>query len=266
MRIAVVGGTGVLGRHVVAELRERGHEALPLSRATGVDAATGAGLQAALEGAEVVVDASSTTTTRRPVAVGFFAAVTRNLQAAGARAGVRHLVVVSIVGIDRVPLGYYAGKLEQERLALAGPVPASVLRTTQFHEFAGQMLDRTTFGPLAAVPAWRVQPVAAREAAAALADLAEGGPAGRVRPLAGPEVHPLPELARRVAAARGSRVRVLGVRLPGEAGRAVAAGGLLPQGEVDLGRTTFAQWLAQQSWPGPDARRSGGPGRATLRR
>ncbi|GAB7193498.1 NAD(P)H-binding protein [Kineococcus sp. NUM-3379] len=266
MRIAVVGGTGVLGRHVVAELRERGHEAVPLSRATGVDAATGAGLDAALEGAEVVLDASSTATTRRPAAVGFFGAVTRNLHAAGARAGVRHLVVVSIVGIDRVPLGYYAGKLEQERVALAGPLPASVLRTTQFHEFAGQVLDRTTLGPLAVVPAWPVRPVAAREVAAALADLAEGGPAGRARPLAGPEVHSLPDLARRVAAARGSRARVLGVRVPGAAGRAVAAGGLLPEGEVEVGRTTFAQWLARQSWPVPDAGRGGGPGRATLRR
>ena len=266
MRITVLGGTGVVGRHVVAALRAAGHEPVVASRSTGVDLATGAGLDSALDGAEAVVDASSVATAKARAAVEFFTRSAHHVLAAETRAGVRHHVVVSIVGMERVPLGYYAGKLAQERAVLEGPVPASVLRTTQFHEFAGQMLDRTTFGPLAAVPAWRVQPVAAREAAAAPADLAEGGPAGRVRPLAGPEVHPLPDLARRVAAARGARTRVLGVHLPGAAGRAVAAGGLLPQGEVDLGRTTFAQWLAQQSWPGPGAGRSGGPGRATLRR
>ncbi|WP_345714092.1 SDR family oxidoreductase, partial [Kineococcus glutinatus] len=209
MRIVVLGGAGVLGRHVVAELAGRGHEAVAVSRATGVDAVTGMGLDAALEGAAAVVDASSTNTTRASAAVGFFTRVTENVLAAGVRAGVGHHVVVSIVGVDRVPLGYYAGKLAQERVALAGPVPASVLRATQFHEFPGQMLERTRLGRLAFVPAGPGQPVAAREVAAALADLAAGDPVGRAPDLAGPRPEQLVDLARRVAATRSPRLRVV---------------------------------------------------------
>ncbi|PPK92423.1 uncharacterized protein YbjT (DUF2867 family) [Kineococcus xinjiangensis] len=244
MRIVVLGGTGVVGRHVVAALRASGHEAVVASRSTGVDLLTGAGLDAALEGAGAVVDASTVATSRARTAVEFFTRSAEHVLAAEVRAGVRHHVVVSIVGLERVPLGYYAGKLAQERAVLAGPVPVSILRATQFHEFAGQMLDRMAFGPVAAVPVARVQPVAARDVGAALADLALGNPVGRAPEMAGPEVFHLPDLARRTAAARGARVRVLPLRLPGAAGRAMAAGALCPDGAFTCGSTPFAQWLA----------------------
>ena len=170
-RIAVAGGTGVVGRHVVAALAARGAEPVVLSRAAGVDLVTGQGLDAALEGVGAVVDASGTRTQRRATAVAFFTTVTRHLLAAGQRAGVRHHVALSIIGIDRVESGYYAGKQAQEQAVLSGPLPATVLHTTQFHEFAAQVLALVP-GPVAPVPVLRVQPVAAREVAAALADLA----------------------------------------------------------------------------------------------
>ncbi|RZS91100.1 uncharacterized protein YbjT (DUF2867 family) [Motilibacter rhizosphaerae] len=242
-RVAVIGGTGLLGRLVVAELDRRGTPAVPVSRATGADLLTGRGLDAALEGCDAVVDASSTGATRRSSAVRFFDTAADHLLAAEQRAGVAHHVLVTIVGADRVPFGYYQGKQQQERRALRGPVPATVLRTTQWHEFAQQLLDRTP-GPLALVPRMRVQPVAAAEVAARVVDLLEARPSAEVPDLAGPEVHELPHLARRLLATRGSRRRVVPVRLPGAVGRGFAGGGLLPGPEAELGRATFQEWLA----------------------
>ena len=243
-RVAVAGGTGLVGRLVVEALRERGREVVVLARAAGVDLVSGAGLDAALDGVRAVVDVSNVTTSRRAAAVGFFEAATRHLLAAGERAGVRHHVVLSIVGIDRVPIGYYAGKRRQEELALAGPT--TVLRATQFHEFAGQLLDRSPLGGrLPVVPRMLVQPVAAREVAAALADLVPAGPAGRVPDLAGPQQEQMADLVRRLLRARGSRRPVLGVPLPGRAGRAAAGGGLLPEGPGPRGTETFDAFLAR---------------------
>ncbi len=143
MKVAVAGGTGLVGRYVVEELGAAGHEPVVLSRSRGVDlVAGGAGLDAALDGVDAVVDVSNVTTTSARKSVAFFDAVGRNLLDAGERAGVRHHVVLSIVGIDRVGLGYYRGKLRQEDVVRGGSLPWSVLRATQFHEFAGQTLER----------------------------------------------------------------------------------------------------------------------------
>jgi uncharacterized protein YbjT (DUF2867 family) len=238
LRVAVAGGTGVAGRHVVAALSAAGHEPVVLARSTGVDVTTGAGLAAALDGADAVVDVSGVQTLRRRTAVGFFEATTRALLAIG----VPHLVVLSIVGIDDVDSGYYAGKRRQEHLALHGP--STVLRATQFHEFAGQVMARSGVGPLRMVPQMRVQPVAAVEVGAALAELAVGPPRGRVDDLAGPEVQELPDLARRVLRARRASGRVVALGPPGALGRALAGGGLLPGPGARLGTVTFDDWLA----------------------
>jgi len=242
MRIAVAGGTGVVGSLLVEELRSGGHDPVVLARSQGVDITTGAGLDAALDGAEAVVDVSNVATTRRGPAEEFFLAGTRNLLAAGRRAGVGHHVVLSIVGVDRVDLGYYAAKRAQERAVLDGGVPASVLRVTQFHEFAGQLLERLP-GPVAFVPRMRSQPIAAREVAEALAARVAQGPVGMAPELAGPEEHDLVDLARRLLAARGSRRPVLPIRVPGRAGRQVREGGLLPTGPGPRGSQTFDEWL-----------------------
>ncbi|MBA2955375.1 NAD(P)H-binding protein [Nocardioides sp. MAH-18] len=238
MKIAVAGGTGVVGRHVVDVARERGHDVVVLARAEGVDLTSGAGLADRLAGVDAVVDVTSVRTQKRAEAEAFFGAVTRNLQAAGAA----HVVALSIVGIDDVDTGYYAGKRLQERVLAGGTAPWSVLRATQFHEFAEQALHFARIGPFSLVPRMLSQPVAAREVAEALVDLAEAGPSGRVPDLAGPERHDMVDLARRVAAGR----RVVPVRMPGAAGRAMRSGALCPTGDGPRGRITFDAWLASR--------------------
>jgi uncharacterized protein YbjT (DUF2867 family) len=244
MRVAVAGGTGLVGRYVVTALIDAGHDPVVLSRTQGVDLASGTGLDQALTGAQVLVDVSNVATLSRRRATEFFGASTRHLREAGVRAGVRHLVVLSIVGVDRVDTGYYAGKRRQEELALAGPIEASVLRATQFHEFAAQLLARSR-GPVAVVPKMRVQPIAAREVANALVTLTLGPATGYAPELAGPEEHDLVDMVRRVVAARKLRRALLPVRVPGAAGRAMTDGALLPTGPGPRGRQTFDEWLEQ---------------------
>jgi uncharacterized protein YbjT (DUF2867 family) len=244
-RIAVAGGTGTVGRHVVAAVRAAGREPVVLSRSAGVDLVTGAGLDEALRGVDAVVDVCNAITQRRRAAIDFFTAATSHLLAAGADAGVRHHVVLSIVGVDRVDAGYYAGKRAQESLALSGTVPVSVLRCTQFHEFVPLVLSAVP-GPVAVVPSMRVQPVAAREVADRLVALATGPALGRAPDLAGPEVHGLSDLARRYLRARGQRRLVLPVRAPVAASRAAAGGALLPTGPGPRGTVTFDAWLAER--------------------
>jgi uncharacterized protein YbjT (DUF2867 family) len=241
MRIAVAGGTGTVGRHVVAALERRGHEAVVMARSTGVDLDTGVGLDAALAGAEVVVDVSDLQAVRRSTAVARLTGRSRTLLEAEQRAGVRLHVLLSVVGVDRLPSGYHRGHLEQERVVLEGPVPATVLRATQFHELVERML-RMQRGPVAFVPRVRIRPVAAREVAELLAELAEEEPAGRVGDFAGPRVHDAVDLARRTLRANGSRRVVVPVRLPGPWGRALRAG-LLPDARARRGNQTFREWL-----------------------
>ncbi|MFC1433268.1 SDR family oxidoreductase [Streptacidiphilus sp. N1-3] len=252
MRIAVAGGTGLVGRYVVDALGRAGHEPVVLARARGVDLVSGAGLDDALVGVGAVIDVGNVTTTRKRPAAAYFTASTTRLLAAGRRAGVGHHVALSIVGVDRVDFGYYLGKRRQEELVLAAGTPSSVLRATQFHEFAGQVLDRAR-GPVAVVPRMTVQPVAASEVAEALVALAAGPAVGMAPELAGPQREELVDLARRVQWTRGGaggrRQRLLAVRLPGAAGRAMAGGALLPTGPGPRGQQTFTEWLAAAEEP-----------------
>ncbi len=160
MRVAVAGGTGQVGTKVVEALRARGDEVVVLSRGQGVDLVGGEGLAAALVGAEVVVDCSSTPARSGAECVEFFAAVASNLQRAGAEAGVRRVVTLSIVGIEAMAgRGHYAGKLAQETATQQGPVPWAMLRATQFHTFAGSLIEWVGKGPLLPCPIQPVQPV-----------------------------------------------------------------------------------------------------------
>jgi uncharacterized protein YbjT (DUF2867 family) len=261
MRVAVAGGTGLAGRHVAAALTARGHEPVLVARSRGVDLGTGDGLDAALAGVDTVVDASNITTTSGKAAVAFFDRAGRNLVAAGRRAGVRHHVVLSIVGIDRVGWGYYQGKLRQEELVKDGAAAWTVMRATQFHEFADQVLAMVP-GPLALVPRMRAQPVAVREVAEALAELAAGPPRGVAPELAGPRVESVPDMARRLLRARGSRRPVLALPLPGAAGKGMAGGALLPAADGPRGLQTFDEWVAETAGT---AARAAGQGAAAHR-
>jgi uncharacterized protein YbjT (DUF2867 family) len=141
MKIAVAGATGRVGRHVVDLLEDEGHDVVAMSRSSGVDVVTGEGLAEALAGVECVIDAASGPSPDQQAATEFFTAAARNLHASGERAGVRRMVVVSIIGCDRFSGGYNAAKVAHERAMLSGPVPARVLRAAQFHEFVAQLVE-----------------------------------------------------------------------------------------------------------------------------
>jgi len=244
VKVAVAGGTGLVGRLVVDAAHERGHDVVVLARSEGVDLTTGAGLVERLAGVAAVIDTTNRATHKRAEAEAFFGGVTRNLLAAESAAGVGHHVALSIVGIDDVDTDYYAGKRLQERVLADGEVPWSVLRATQFHEFAEQVLHFVTIGPFSLVPRMLSQPVAAREVAEALVEIAEGEPVGRAPELAGPEQLQIVDLSRRLSKARGLGRWVVPVRAPGAAGRAMRSGALIPAGDGPRGRVTFDEWLS----------------------
>lgn len=244
MRIAVAGATGIVGRPTVAALQDAGHDVVAVSRSAGIDVRDVAALADALMGVDAVVDVLSVATLSARTSVEFFTSTTRSLLDAEARAGVRHHVVLSIVGIDRAPHSYYAGKVVQEHLVETGAVPWTILRATQFHEFAAQTFDRGRVGPLHVAPRMRTQPIAAREVGEALAALASGSPRARAGELAGPHEESLVRMVRAYAHANGRSGVVAPIPLPGAFGRAQRDGSLLPDATATLGRQTFDEWLA----------------------
>ncbi|MCJ0892665.1 SDR family oxidoreductase [Rhodococcus sp. ARC_M5] len=247
MKLAVAGGTGTVGAHVVEVARERGHEVVVLSRSAGVDLVTGTGLSDALSGVDAVVDVASTQTVSAKESTAFFSTVTRHLLAGESEKGVGHHLALSIVGIDRAPQSYYAGKVEQERIVRSGTVPWTILRATQFHEFAAQIRARASFGPVSIIPKMLSQPIAAREVAERLIDLAERPPSGRVADLGGPRRERMAQMVRGQARAIGKRALVLEVPVPGAYGRAMRDGTLVTSAGADHGTQTFEDWAAAQS-------------------
>ncbi|MEH6792608.1 MAG: SDR family oxidoreductase [Rhodococcus sp. (in: high G+C Gram-positive bacteria)] len=247
MKLAVAGGTGTVGAHVVEVARERGHEVVVLSRSAGVDLVTGTGLSDALSGVDAVVDVASTQTVSAKKSTAFFSAVTRHLLAGESEKGVGHHLALSIVGIDQAPQSYYAGKVEQERIVRSGTVPWTILRATQFHEFAAQIRARASFGPVSIIPRMISQPIAAREVAERLIDLAERPPSGRVADLGGPRRERMAQMVRGQARAIGKRTLMLEVPVPGAYGRAMRDGTLVTSAGADHGTQTFEDWAAAQS-------------------
>jgi len=246
MKIAIAGGTGTVGTPTAEAVRRAGHEALIMSRSTGVDLVTGAGLDAALDGVTAVIDTANVSTLNARAATEFFTTATGNLIDAAERAGARHFVLLSIVGIDRMPYDYYAGKVAQEKVVEASGVPWTIQRATQFHEFAKQMFANAAAGPLHLAPRARTQPVAAAEVGERLATLAAAEPRGRARDLAGPREEALDAMVKAYAKATGHRGWVPAVSIPTKQMKAMRAGLALPGVDADLGRQTFADWLAAQ--------------------
>ena len=253
-RIAVAGATGRVGRHVVDVLKAGGHDVVAMSRSSGVDVVTGDGLAAALAGVECIIDVATGPSPDQKAATEFFTAAARNLHEVGERAGVRRMVEVSIIGCDRFTAGYGAAKAAHERAMLSGPIPVRLLRAAQFHEFVAQLVEWGKQGDVSYVQRMRVQPVAARTVAEALADLATrsapapGSFGTPILEIAGPRKENLVDMATRLVARRGDPMRIEGVSDPADPDRDVfEKGGLLPGPDAALAGPTFEEWLDSTS-------------------
>jgi uncharacterized protein YbjT (DUF2867 family) len=244
VKIAVAGGTGTVGAHVVASLGAAGHETVVLSRAAGIDLTTGFGLVDALRGVDAVVDASGPAGTSAEKSKQFFRTVTRNLLDAENEAGIRHHVALSIIGAAAVNAGYYAGKRIQEDLVTASESNWTILRAAQFFEFAPMLVRTAKAGPFVLVPRMNCQPIAASEVGAVLAKLAEGKPRGIVPDLAGPKLENMADMVRRYLAETGTAGRVVEIAPPGRWWHALWDGSILPAADAQLGTLTYAEWLA----------------------
>ncbi|WP_327035984.1 SDR family oxidoreductase [Micromonospora ureilytica] len=245
MKIAVLGGTGLIGSQVVKILQAAGHEAVPLSPSTGVDLLTGQGLSEGLVGAEVVVNLTNSPTFDE-ASPAFFQTTMDNLLAAAARASVGHAVILSIVGVDQVPdLDYYRAKALQEDILKAGPVPYSIVRATQFFEFVEAILSWTADDTTVRLPSTPVQPMAAADVAQAVAEVTMGAPLQGVRSVAGPDVFALDELGRITLAARGDQRTVT---TDNEAGMFAAMSGdvLIAGDDAVTAPTSYREWLGRQ--------------------
>ncbi|MGK5740245.1 SDR family oxidoreductase [Micromonospora sp. URMC 103] len=244
MKIAVMGGTGLIGSQVVRILNAAGHEAVPHSPSTGVDLLSGKGLQEALAGADVVVNLTNSPTFDE-ASPAFFQTSMDNMLAAAETAGVGHAVILSIVGADEVPdLVYYRAKVLQEDILKAGPVPYSIVRATQFFEFVDAVLSWTADENTVRLPATLVQPMAAADVAQAVADVSVGAPLQGTRNVAGPDVFRLDELGKITLAAHGDQRTVV---TDDTAGMFAAASGdaLIAKDGAVIAKTSYRDWLAR---------------------
>ena len=248
MKVVVIGGSGLIGKKLVKLLGERGHEVVAASPSTGVNAVTGEGLGEALRGARVVVDVANAPSWEDQAVLEFFETSGRNLLAAEAAAGVTHHVALSVVGTERLlASGYFRAKMAQENLIQASQVPYTIARATQFFEFVGGIAQFSTEGQTVRLPPALMQPIAADDVAAILADVAVGEPRNGMVEMAGPEPIRMDELARRyLTATRDARTvttdpgaRYYGVEVNDKS--------LTPGDNPRLGPTRFEEWLSRSA-------------------
>jgi uncharacterized protein YbjT (DUF2867 family) len=246
MKIVVIGGSGLIGSNVCKKLAERGHQVVAASPRSGVNSVTGEGLAEAVSGAQVVVDVSNAPSWEDAAVMQFFDSSTRNILAAEAKAGVGHHVVLSVVGTDRLQKsGYFRAKFVQENLIGASEVPYTIVRATQFFEFLGGIAQSSTDGQVVRLPSALMQPMAAVDVAAAVADFAIEPPLNRIVEIAGPEAMGIDEAVRRYLAATGDARRVITDANAPYYGIRVSERSLVPDSAVRLGPTRLEDWLGQ---------------------
>lgn len=243
MRIVVVGGTGLIGSRLVRELEQAGHAATVAARSTGVDIVTGAGLDRALDGADVVVDASNPGYADPAEMLRFFEAAGANLLAAEARAGVGHHVTFSAIGSNRIDGGYFLAKSAQEDLVTASSRPFTIVRSAPLYDYIFAIVGAQSDRPAVRVPPVRVRPIAAEDAARALLRVVLAPPENAVVEIAGPDTYALSALAGRIlAAADDLRPVIVDDDAPffgAHPGAEPLTGGMYPQ----IGTTDFEDWL-----------------------
>ena len=251
MKVVVIGGSGLIGKKLVADLRERGHEVVPASPSSGVNALTGEGLAEALNVARIVVDVSNSPSWADDAVMEFFDKSTRNVLAAESAAGVGHHVALSVVGADRMTdSGYMRAKVNQEKLIEACGVPYSIVRATQFFEFLGGIADSGAEGDSVRLSTAPMQPMAGDDVAAALAEVAVGAPLNGMVEVAGPEAMSIAEFVGRYMAASGDKRTVIADPKALYYGAAMDARGIAPGANPRLGPTRFEDWFSRSGTRG----------------
>jgi len=246
MKVVVIGGSGLIGKKMIPLLRQRGHEAVSASPSSGVNTLTGEGLAEALAGAQVVVDVTNSPSWEDAAVLEFFETSTRNILTAEAAAGVGHHVALSVVAADRLPdSGYMRAKVAQEKLIQASKVPYTIVRATQFFEFLGAIAGPVDGGAMVRLPTAPMQPLAADDVAAALADVAMGPPAKAILELAGPESLSIAAFVGKALAASGDRRSVVADPQARYYGAALDGHGLNPGDSPRIGPTRYEQWLSR---------------------
>ena len=245
MKIVVIGGSGLIGKKLIPLLRGAGHEAVSASPSSGVNTLTGEGLSEALAGADVVVDVTNSPSFEDKAVLEFFEKSTRNILAAEAATSVKHHVALSVVGADRFPdSGYLRAKVAQESLIKASKVPYTILRATQFFEFLGPIAGPGT--GTVRLPSAPMQPLAADDVAAALADVAMGSPANGVLEVAGPESLSIAAFVGKALAASGDKRTVVADPQARYYGAALDDLGLKPRNpNPRIGPTRFEEWVSR---------------------
>lgn len=249
-KIIVIGGTGLIGKQVVASLRTLGHQTIAASPSTGINALTGEGLAAALNGADTIVDVSNSPSFEDAAVLHFFETSARNLAQAAQATGVKHHILLSVVGADRLPeSGYMRAKVVQEDTLRASGIPFTILRATQFFEFTAAIAYTMSTGETVRAPAALYQPMAAADVAAAVVQAALSQPANRLLEIGGPAKIPMEAAVREYLKTTGDSRPV--VEDPGATyfGLTIDDTSLTAGEDAALGRITFAQWLAQQPAP-----------------
>jgi uncharacterized protein YbjT (DUF2867 family) len=246
MKIVVIGGTGLIGSNVVARLRDHGHEVVPASPRLGINSITGEGLAEALDGASVVVDVSNSPSFEDAAVLKFFETSTRNLLAAGTAAGVGHHVALSIVGIDRSPdNGYFKAKIAQEKLIESGPIPWSIVRSTQFMEFVDGIAEAAAIGNEVHMAPVAFQPIAAADVSSAVAGVAMNPPLNGRLEIAGPEQLRFDGVIERRLSARHDPRQVVADPQAKYFGSVPSEDSLIPLNEAQLGQIRYEDWLNQ---------------------
>lgn len=244
MKIVVIGGSGLIGKKVVMNLRQQGHQVVAASPSLGVNTVTGEGLAQALVGAQVVVDVANAPSWEDNAVLEFFETSGRNLATAETAAGVAHHVALSVVGTDRLlASGYFRAKMAQEKLIKASPIPYTIVRATQFFEFVGGIAQAATEGQTVRLPSALMQPIAAEDVAAAVADVALARPLNGTVDLAGPEKIRQDDLVRQFLNATADARSVITDPKAFYYGVAVDDQSLVPAGHARLGPTRFEDWL-----------------------
>jgi uncharacterized protein YbjT (DUF2867 family)/uncharacterized protein GlcG (DUF336 family) len=243
MKIIVIGGTGLIGSKTVAILRQGGHEAVAASPKSGINTITGEGLKEAMAGAHVVIDLANSPSFEDKAVLEFFETSGRNLLAAGAAAGVRHHVALSVVGTDRTDNGYFRAKVAQEKLIEASGIPYTIIRSTQFLEFLGAIAASSADGNIVRISPGLFQPIAADDVAAIVADVALAAPRNGIVEIAGPERAPFNEIVARYLKAIDDPRKVVSDPEARYFGGKVEECSLVPLGEARLGRIGFDEWL-----------------------